>query len=58
VRDALIKSGLYHEASAHDSQAADASPVATQWRLAPSPFIVTPDEVAFFESLGQHLLSL
>ena len=58
VRDALIKSGLYHEASAHDSQAADASPVATQWRLAPSPFMVTPDELAFFESLGQHLLSL
>jgi hypothetical protein len=29
----------------------------TQWRLAPTPFWLTTDEVSFFQSLGQHLLS-
>ncbi|HET7058458.1 MAG TPA: hypothetical protein VFI05_06980 [Nitrospiraceae bacterium] len=59
VREALVKSGLYDDATAPSTQAE--SPVAaanvTQWRLAPTPFWLSSDDVSFFQSLGQHLLS-
>lgn len=59
VRDALVKSGLYDEASAPSTPAGPptTTPLVTQWRLAPTPFWLTSDEVSFFQSLGQHLLS-
>ena len=60
LRDALVKSGLYRDAVEESGfvQAGSApAPLVAQWRLAPSPFWLTPEDLSFFQSLGQHLLS-
>lgn len=50
VREALIRAGLFSE-TATDSAAT------SRWRLAPSPFLVPPAQLHFFETLGTHLLA-
>ena len=50
VREALIRAGLFSEAAA-DSAAAD------RWRVSPSPFLLPPEQLRFFETLGAHLLT-
>ena len=59
VRDALVKSGLYDDTTTSPTPGEPhiTAPLVTQWRLAPTPFRLTSDEVSFFQSLGQHLLS-
>jgi hypothetical protein len=59
VRDALVKSGLYQDTFDRSTAAepTPATPLTAQWRLAPSPFWLSPEDVSFFKSLGQHLLS-
>ena len=44
VSDALVKAGLFETLQ---------NP---QWRISPDPFVLTHEEVTFFESLGTHLL--
>ena len=44
VSDALVKAGLFENSQ---------NP---QWRISPDPFVLTNEEVRFFESLGTHLL--
>jgi hypothetical protein len=49
VRRRLIEDGLFAEAP-------DA-PVGTTWRIAPDPFPLSSDDLAFFHSLGDRLLA-
>ncbi|HJU05702.1 MAG TPA: hypothetical protein VJ692_11180, partial [Nitrospiraceae bacterium] len=55
IREALIRDGL-HDAT---SERADGDPAAltTRWRIAPSCFLISPSELAFFRTLGSHLLA-
>lgn len=48
VRQALIRAGLF-------SDTGEAG--ATRWRISPTPFLLTPDHLRFFRSLGTHLLA-
>lgn len=59
LRNALVKAGLYDDTATPSRPAAShtTAPLVTQWRLAPTPFRLTSDELSFFQSLGQHLLS-
>lgn len=59
LRDALVKAGLYDDTTtpSASTETQTTAPLVTQWRLAPTPFWLTSDEVSFFQSLGQHLLS-
>jgi hypothetical protein len=59
VRDALVKSALYDDTTAppSPSESSVAAPNVTQWRLSPTPFWLSPDDVSFLQSLGRHLLS-
>jgi len=50
VREALIRAGLFSE-TVVDSAAAPG------WRVSPSPFLLTPEQLRFFETLGGHLLA-
>jgi hypothetical protein len=50
VREALIRAGLFSD-TATDSAAAG------RWRVAPSPFLLPPTQLRFFETLGAHLLA-
>ncbi|MBM4132526.1 MAG: hypothetical protein FJ245_02055 [Nitrospira sp.] len=63
VRDTLVRDGLYDGSddlktgpigpNAHPTDQA----VTTRWRIAPSPLQLPPQEAAFLESLGRHLLA-
>ena len=44
VSEALVKAGLFEKSKN------------SQWRISPNPFVLTHEEVTFFESLGIHLL--
>jgi hypothetical protein len=59
IRDAVVKAGLYDgkTTSSPPAEIHTTLPPASQWRIAPSPFSLTSDEISFFQSLGQHLLS-
>lgn len=50
VREALIRAGLF-------SEAVTDSTVGTRWRVAPTPFLLSPEQLRFFQSLGAHLLA-
>ncbi|MEW6543049.1 MAG: hypothetical protein AB1411_05510 [Nitrospirota bacterium] len=55
VRDSLVRDGLYDAAG--DGQGGASTPVATRWRIAPGPFLLSPAEARFFHTLGNHLLA-
>lgn len=63
IRDALVAEGLY-EASG-DLRQGPIGPdgrrpelaVATQWRIAPAPLVLSSRDIQFFRSLGAHLLA-
>lgn len=62
VREVLIRDGLYQTSTDNPSTRTQAETqevqgVTTRWRLAPSPFLLTADEVSFFQALGNHLLA-
>ncbi|HYM38230.1 MAG TPA: hypothetical protein VES96_07500 [Nitrospiraceae bacterium] len=56
TRDALIAAGLFDK-SGTDTPQGQTPVAATRWRIAPHPLALSPDEVAFFQSLGGHLLA-
>ena len=58
IREALIRDGLYEAALRGDTtDAVGAGPATTRWRIAPSPFLLSSDDLAFFRSLGNRLLA-
>ncbi len=50
IREALTRAGLFAE-TVTDSAAA------ARWRVSPSPFLLPPAHLRFFETLGGHLLA-
>lgn len=59
IRARLIRDGLYEPEAADRSPGSPDAPqgVATRWRIAPEPFLLSRDDLAFFESLGGRLLA-
>jgi len=58
IRDALIRDGLYAASpSGASSESGHPVPPAARWRVAPHPFSLTPDQIAFLSSLGGRLLA-
>lgn len=58
VREALVRDGLYEAARHGDTtDAVGPGPATTKWRIAPSPFLLSSGDLAFFRSLGNHLLA-
>ena len=47
IQNALMASGLFSQ------QAGDGD---NTWRISPDPFHLSPNDAAFFQDLGQHLL--
>ena len=56
IREVLVKSGLYEPlpTSPDTEQVSEGN---SQWRISPAPFLLSPTEVTFFESLGEQLLA-
>jgi hypothetical protein len=54
IRDTLARDGLFHDAA---RPAEDGTALATRWRISPDPFLLTPEQVAVFRSLGERLLA-
>lgn len=50
VREALVRGQLFAETGAD-------APTASRWRISPTPFFLSEDEVRFFNALGAHLLA-
>lgn len=57
VHDALVKNGLYERAFPAREPEFEPTPGVTRWRIAPDPFPLSSDELAFYRTLGTHLLS-
>ncbi len=62
IREALVRDGLYDGSkeglAGHEpAPPAGDAPVTNTWRIAPAPLLLPPHEVAFFRSLGNHLLA-
>lgn len=58
VRDALVKSGLYDAtAPPPTAESSVAALNVTQWRVAPTPFWLSSEDVSFLQALGTNLLS-
>jgi hypothetical protein len=55
VRQALVRDGLFADTPPASQETAPA--VANRWRIAPEPFWLSPEEHAFFQSLGPRLLA-
>ncbi len=56
IHEALVRDGLYETpSSGAETQAGGAA--TARWRIAPDPFVLSADQVAFFRSLGTHLLA-
>lgn len=47
IKNSLTDSGMF---------SADEADPAHHWRISPDPYFLTPDDCAFFEGLGEHLL--
>jgi hypothetical protein len=50
VREALIEGKLFSETAADSGGTA-------RWRISPSPFFLSPEQLNFFQALGAHLLA-
>lgn len=57
IRDALIRDGLHDGAPGASSDDRERAAIATRWRISPDPLLLSGAEVAFFRSLGDHLLA-
>ncbi len=56
IHDALVRDDLYETPSSGAETLAGGAATA-RWRIAPDPFLLSADQVAFFRSLGSHLLA-
>jgi hypothetical protein len=56
IRDTLIQDGLLGGSTDFTDQD-PTKPVATRWRIAPFPFLISPRDLSFFRALGAHLLT-
>lgn len=58
IRDDLVHAGVYGSATSPDRQESTGfSTLPPRFRVAPSPFLLSPSDVAFFQHLGQDLLA-
>lgn len=57
VRERLVKAALYADAPARADFREGEPANSAQWRVSPLPFWLTEKELAFFQSLGSHLLA-
>jgi hypothetical protein len=59
IREALVRDGLYEQAptDAIPRDGGNVPAITTRWRIAPHPFPLTQEQVAFLRSLGTHLLT-
>ncbi len=58
IRDALVRAGVYGTTEIGDGGATTGSTIPSpRFRLAPTPFPLSPSDVTFFQHLGQDLLS-
>ncbi len=58
IHEALVRDGLHDRPmTGKTDDSAGVSAFTTRWRIAPSPFPLSTDEVAFFRSLGNRLLA-
>ena len=56
VQDALVKAGLYALPAQSSPDSDSPTSPATYWRISPSPFFISHEELSFFRELGSHLL--
>jgi len=56
IRDALVDAGLF-AAPTGTSAAGESDAALNSWRIGTVPFLLSPDQMAFFDRLGPHLLS-
>ncbi len=56
IHETLVRDGLYGTSST-GPEAQAGGPIPARWRIAPDPFLLSADQVAFFRSLGSHLLA-
>ena len=57
LRDALVRDGLHDTQPASGLDEGDRPAFSTRWRISPDPVRLTSTEVAFFRTLGNHLLA-
>lgn len=57
IREALVRNGLYHSPDGPEDQEPDRNAGMTRWRISPDPFFLSPEDLAFFRSLGPALLA-
>lgn len=57
VRERLVQAALYTDAPAQADFRESEPAISAQWRVSPLPFWLTEKELAFFQSLGSHLLA-
>jgi hypothetical protein len=58
IRDDLVHAGVYGSAESPDGgESTGSSMLPPRFRVAPSPFLLSPSEVALFQHLGQDLLA-
>ena len=57
IRDSLIQAGLYAPSVPETGEDQGAPQRAARWLIAPDPFPLSPEESAFFRSLGGDLLA-
>ena len=58
IRDALVHAGVYAAAETDTGAATAGAPIQpSRFRLAPTPFLLSPPEAMFFQHLGQDLLA-
>ena len=60
IRHALIRAGLFAAAPTDDPTTANlpqGQGIASHWRIAPTPFLLSHEQVSFFRALGTELLA-
>ncbi len=60
IREALVQDGLYDAPvlpAAGGTEAGETRAGMSRWRISPHPFLLSPQDLAFFQSLGPALLA-
>lgn len=58
IRDDLVHAGVYSSAeSAETTEPTASTTLPPRFRIAPTPLLLSPSDVTFFQQLGQHLLA-
>lgn len=57
IREALVRDGLYRLPARREEREPSGAAGMARWRIAPHPFFISPEDLAFFRSLGPALLA-